>query len=69
MWRGVAVGWLLGALTFGAGMWANANWYELRAYGNAIPADEWQRLIRDGCEPISTPSTVMYYRCPRLRLH
>lgn len=69
MRKNVVLVWLLGALTFGAGIVAGANWYEPRSFGNTISADEWQRLIRDGCEPVNSPTTVLYYRCPRFHLH
>lgn len=71
LWRGVLLGWLLGVLTFAAGMLVSANLYEHRTFsGSTITAAEWQQLGRDGCEPVSTPAgTILSYRCPRLRLH
>lgn len=68
MRRGIVIGWMLGIVTFGAGLLIGANWYEHRVMPGTVTAEEWRAMVRAGCEPVNSPSTVLYYRCPRLHV-
>lgn len=67
MLRGLAIGWLLGMTTFGVGIVAGANWYDVRTLPTGATSDTIRQFAADGCEPLQSPS-VLIFRCPRLRI-
>lgn len=63
MRRTLALGWLLGMLTFGAGMLVGANWYEYRFVDRLDVA-----INEQGFEPVPGQADRFLVRRPRLRL-
>ena len=67
MRRGLAVGWLIGIVTLGAGAVIGANWYDVRMLPPGANTETLRQFATDGCEPVQANS-VLFFRCPKLRI-
>lgn len=66
MKRAMVVGWLLGVLTFGAGVVVGSQWYEYRWESNVLRARD---LVNDeGWQVVPDQSNDRYLRRSRFHL-